>query len=145
MAAWLPLPSGFTGYATRFVDPALGFSLGWNYWFKVSLIFPAFDGTITPERRMHGAQQNLLSYPRADRVIAYVGADPISSTLSLHQTISLRHHWLFNIGYHVIRSTQESLSLSSWLLLCSSTTLVFASSENSNSGSRPSRLWSFWP
>jgi amino acid transporter len=57
MAAWLPLPSGFTGYATRFVDPALGFCLGmvlwsfvwklntltnfcigWNYWFKVSLI-----------------------------------------------------------------------------------------------------------
>jgi amino acid permease len=35
MAAWLPLPSGFTGYAHRFVDPALGFSLGWNYWFKV--------------------------------------------------------------------------------------------------------------
>ena len=35
MAAWLPLPSGFTGYATRFVDPALGFCLGWNYWFKV--------------------------------------------------------------------------------------------------------------
>jgi amino acid transporter len=35
MAAWLPLPSGFTGYAHRFVDPALGFSLGWTYWFKV--------------------------------------------------------------------------------------------------------------
>lgn len=35
MAAWLPLQSGFTGYATRFVDPALGFCLGWNYWFKV--------------------------------------------------------------------------------------------------------------
>lgn len=35
MAAWLPLASGFTGYAHRFVDPALGFSLGWNYWFKV--------------------------------------------------------------------------------------------------------------
>jgi amino acid transporter len=29
MAAWLPLPSGFTGYATRFCDPALGFALGW--------------------------------------------------------------------------------------------------------------------
>ena len=28
MAAWLPLPSGFTGYAVRFCDPALGFSLG---------------------------------------------------------------------------------------------------------------------
>lgn len=35
MAAWLPLASGFTGYAHRFVDPALGFSLGWTYWFKV--------------------------------------------------------------------------------------------------------------
>ncbi len=29
MAAWLPLSSGFTGYATRFCDPALGFSLGY--------------------------------------------------------------------------------------------------------------------
>jgi amino acid transporter len=36
MAAWLPIPSGFTGFAHRFVDPALGFALGWNYWFKVS-------------------------------------------------------------------------------------------------------------
>jgi amino acid transporter len=34
MAAWLPLGSGFTGYATRFCDPALGFALGWTYWFK---------------------------------------------------------------------------------------------------------------
>jgi amino acid transporter len=33
MAAWLPLPSGFTGYATRFVDPALGFCLGMVFWF----------------------------------------------------------------------------------------------------------------
>ncbi len=30
MATWLPLGSGFTGYAARFVDPALGFSLGWT-------------------------------------------------------------------------------------------------------------------
>lgn len=37
MAAWLPIPSGFTGFAHRFVDPALGFALGWNYWFKVSI------------------------------------------------------------------------------------------------------------
>jgi len=29
MAAWLPLGSGFAGYATRFVDPALGFALGY--------------------------------------------------------------------------------------------------------------------
>lgn len=29
MAAWLPLGSGFSGYANRFVDPALGFALGY--------------------------------------------------------------------------------------------------------------------
>jgi amino acid transporter len=40
MAAWLPLPSGFSGYAVRFVDPALGFSLGWNYWFKYIIVTP---------------------------------------------------------------------------------------------------------
>lgn len=30
MAAWLPMSAGFTGYATRFCDPSLGFALG--YW-----------------------------------------------------------------------------------------------------------------
>ena len=34
MAAYLPIQSGFTGYATRFCDPALGFALGYTYWFK---------------------------------------------------------------------------------------------------------------
>ncbi|KDQ61057.1 hypothetical protein JAAARDRAFT_152071 [Jaapia argillacea MUCL 33604] len=40
MAAWLPLPSGFTGHATRYCDPALGFALGWTYWFKYIIITP---------------------------------------------------------------------------------------------------------
>jgi amino acid transporter len=40
MAAWLPIASGFTGYATRFVDPALGFALGWTYWFKYIIVTP---------------------------------------------------------------------------------------------------------
>ncbi|KAF7183264.1 hypothetical protein CNMCM7691_003177 [Aspergillus felis] len=31
MATWLPMPSGFTGYAARFCDPALGFAIGWTY------------------------------------------------------------------------------------------------------------------
>jgi len=30
MAAWLPMSAGFTGYATRFCDPSLGFTLGWT-------------------------------------------------------------------------------------------------------------------
>ncbi|MCJ1343547.1 hypothetical protein MMC31_001742 [Peltigera leucophlebia] len=40
MATWLPLESGFTGYATRFCDPALGFSLGYTYWFKYIIVTP---------------------------------------------------------------------------------------------------------
>ncbi|KAL6719457.1 amino acid transporter [Lecanora helva] len=40
MAAWLPLESGFTGYATRFCDPALGFSMGYTYWFKYIITTP---------------------------------------------------------------------------------------------------------
>lgn len=40
MAAWLPLESGFTGYAARFVDSALGFSLGYTYWFKYIITTP---------------------------------------------------------------------------------------------------------
>lgn len=34
MAAYLPHKKGFLGYATRFVDPAFGFALGWNYVLK---------------------------------------------------------------------------------------------------------------
>ncbi|KAG0180610.1 hypothetical protein DFQ28_004944 [Apophysomyces sp. BC1034] len=34
MATFLPVSGSFNHYATRFVDPALGFSLGWNYWFS---------------------------------------------------------------------------------------------------------------
>lgn len=40
MATWLPLESGFTGYASRFCDPALGFSLGYTYWFKYIIVTP---------------------------------------------------------------------------------------------------------
>lgn len=32
MAAYLPVPGAFSTFGTRFVDPALGFCLGWNYW-----------------------------------------------------------------------------------------------------------------
>lgn len=31
MASWLPISAGFSGYASRFVDPSLGFALGWWY------------------------------------------------------------------------------------------------------------------
>ncbi|KAL7408848.1 amino acid permease/ SLC12A domain-containing protein [Mrakia frigida] len=40
MATYLPHKQGFAGYATRFVDPSLGFALGWNYLFKYLIVTP---------------------------------------------------------------------------------------------------------
>ncbi|MED2253855.1 amino acid permease [Brevibacillus parabrevis] len=34
MATFLPVSGSFSSYASRFVDPALGFALGWNYWYN---------------------------------------------------------------------------------------------------------------
>lgn len=34
MATFMPVSGSFSEYASRFVDPALGFALGWNYWFN---------------------------------------------------------------------------------------------------------------
>lgn len=40
MGAWLPHKKSFSGYATRFVDPAFGFATGWNYFFKYVIVLP---------------------------------------------------------------------------------------------------------
>lgn len=37
MATWLPLPGAIPQYATRYVDPAMGFAVGWNNWYQYSL------------------------------------------------------------------------------------------------------------
>lgn len=34
MAAFMPSSGSFYIYASRFVDPALGYALGWNYWYN---------------------------------------------------------------------------------------------------------------
>ncbi|KAK6823529.1 lysine permease [Apiospora arundinis] len=34
-----PVPGSFTVYASRFVDPSLGFAMGWIYWFNWSITF----------------------------------------------------------------------------------------------------------
>lgn len=41
IASFLPTPGAFTEYATRFVDPALGFAMGWNYWYSYAITLPA--------------------------------------------------------------------------------------------------------
>ncbi|GAM82393.1 hypothetical protein ANO11243_003720 [Dothideomycetidae sp. 11243] len=39
MATFLPISGAFTAYATRFVDPSLGFAMGWIYWFSWAITF----------------------------------------------------------------------------------------------------------
>lgn len=40
MAAYMPVSSTST-YATRFIDPSLGFALGWNYWYNWAVTIAA--------------------------------------------------------------------------------------------------------
>ena len=39
MAAYMPVAGAFTVYASRFVDPTMGFSMGWIYWFSWAITF----------------------------------------------------------------------------------------------------------
>ncbi|CAI8817628.1 MULTISPECIES: amino acid permease [Bacillus] len=41
MATYLPTSGSFETYGTRFVDPAFGFTLGWNYWLSWATTIPA--------------------------------------------------------------------------------------------------------
>ncbi|WVQ77052.1 hypothetical protein IAR50_006731 [Cryptococcus sp. DSM 104548] len=40
MAALYPVSGAFTHYASRFVDPSLGFALGFNYWYSYAITIP---------------------------------------------------------------------------------------------------------
>lgn len=39
MATYIPIAGAFTAYAARFVDPALGFAMGWIYWFSWAITY----------------------------------------------------------------------------------------------------------
>ncbi|THU94837.1 amino acid permease [Dendrothele bispora CBS 962.96] len=41
MVAYLPIPGGHIKLAERFVDRALSFTMGWNYWYNWTIILPA--------------------------------------------------------------------------------------------------------
>ncbi|KAK2461772.1 hypothetical protein APHAL10511_006235 [Amanita phalloides] len=41
MIAFLPIPGGHIKLAERFVDPALSFTMGWNYWYNWVIVMPA--------------------------------------------------------------------------------------------------------
>ncbi|MET3194173.1 amino acid permease [Bacillus sp. OAE603] len=38
MAALIPITGSFSTYTSRFVDPALGFAVGWNYWYNNAIV-----------------------------------------------------------------------------------------------------------
>ena len=40
MIAYLPIPGGHIKLAERFVDPALSFTMGWNYWYCWAILLP---------------------------------------------------------------------------------------------------------
>lgn len=41
MTTELPISGSFEAYASRFIDPALGFAFGWNYWFAWAITVAA--------------------------------------------------------------------------------------------------------
>ncbi|GAA5948701.1 hypothetical protein JCM3765_004979 [Sporobolomyces pararoseus] len=41
MSSYIPLSGTFSTYATRFVSPALGFTLGWSYWLQWTFSIPS--------------------------------------------------------------------------------------------------------
>ena len=41
MATFMPISGSFSSYATKFIDPALGFALGWNYWYNLAITIAA--------------------------------------------------------------------------------------------------------
>jgi amino acid transporter len=41
MISYLPIPGGHIKLAERIVDPALGFAMGWNYWYNWVIVLPA--------------------------------------------------------------------------------------------------------
>ncbi|KAI7868638.1 amino acid permease/ SLC12A domain-containing protein [Spinellus fusiger] len=47
MATFLPVSGSFSHYASRFVDPALGFALGWNYWYNSHHLFIELSAAAT--------------------------------------------------------------------------------------------------
>jgi len=46
MATYIPISGAFTSYVTRFIDPSLGFAMGWTYWFSWAITF-ALELTVT--------------------------------------------------------------------------------------------------
>ena len=38
MMVYDPSACGFIEFSSRYIDPALGFAMGWNFWFQTAMI-----------------------------------------------------------------------------------------------------------
>lgn len=76
MAVMYPLPSAFTQWSNKFVDPAAGFALGWAYWFSFWItIANELQGVVT-----------VLSF--------WTDALPVAATISIFWVVII----LVNVG-----------------------------------------------
>jgi amino acid transporter len=48
MVSYLPIPGGHIKLAERFVDPALSFAIGWNYWYTLIILISFWNKIINP-------------------------------------------------------------------------------------------------
>ena len=46
MATYMPVSGSFSTFADRFVDPAFGFAMGWNYWFNWAITVAVEAATV---------------------------------------------------------------------------------------------------
>ena len=46
MATYMPVSGSFATYASKYVDPAFGFAMGWNYWFNWAITVAVDISTI---------------------------------------------------------------------------------------------------
>lgn len=47
MATYMPVSGSFATYSTKYVDPALGFAMGWNYWFNWAITLAVDISTVS--------------------------------------------------------------------------------------------------
>ncbi|WP_409299361.1 amino acid permease [Peribacillus sp. SCS-26] len=47
MAAYMPVAGSFRVYSAKFVDPAFGFAMGWNYWYNWAITIAAELAAVT--------------------------------------------------------------------------------------------------
>lgn len=47
MAAYMPVAGSFRVYSSKFVDPAFGFAMGWNYWYNWAITIAAELAAVT--------------------------------------------------------------------------------------------------